>query len=212
MGTKSVFYRGVQFTRRDGRNYWEAHPRTAKKHGLNSVLLHRNVYESEVGEIPAGFHVHHIDGNAENKDVSNLERIAKSDHARLHYEERVAKGDGPGQGEAAVAWRTSEEGRAQLSENARTMHENSPEREFACADCGKSVRTKHQTAFLCEECGPKRKSARKGEGHMLYICEVCGKEYPRYRKPNPKMGLTCGYECGWVLRKRRIKESLQSGD
>ena len=45
-----------------------------------SKKLHRLVYETFVGPIPAGFQVHHIDGNKQNNAVSNLMILSPREH------------------------------------------------------------------------------------------------------------------------------------
>ena len=47
-------------------------------------LLHRLIYEENFGSIPEGFICHHIDGNKENNDPSNLMLLTKSNHHHLH--------------------------------------------------------------------------------------------------------------------------------
>ena len=50
-------------------------------------LLHRNIYETHVGIIPHGFHVHHKNHNPEDNRVENLVALSHADHHALH--ERV---------------------------------------------------------------------------------------------------------------------------
>ncbi|WP_406533400.1 HNH endonuclease signature motif containing protein [Methanobrevibacter sp.] len=53
--------------------------------GVNQgKLLHRLVYEDEYGPIPTGFIVHHINGDKENNNPSNLMLLTKSNHHHLH--------------------------------------------------------------------------------------------------------------------------------
>lgn len=52
-----------------------------------SHLLHRLVYENFIGEIPAGFEVHHIDGNKQNNAVTNLEALKKDAHNSITRKE-----------------------------------------------------------------------------------------------------------------------------
>ena len=51
-------------------------------------LMHRFVWKSERGDIPPGHDIHHIDENKLNNDISNLEMMSLSDHAKFHYAER----------------------------------------------------------------------------------------------------------------------------
>jgi len=45
---------------------------------------HREVYEDFYGEIPAGFVVHHKDGNKANNDPENLVLMKRGSHSALH--------------------------------------------------------------------------------------------------------------------------------
>ena len=49
--------------------------------------IHRLVYEAFVGSIPAGYHVHHKDGNMQNNRVENLIAISEKEHHAIHAEE-----------------------------------------------------------------------------------------------------------------------------
>jgi len=51
---------------------------------------YRKIYREHYGEIPAGYHIHHIDGNALNNDPKNLIAVTPEEHAKLHNHEGVA--------------------------------------------------------------------------------------------------------------------------
>lgn len=60
-----------------------SHPLSYKSDG--SVYLHRHLASIKVGRwIDGDEHVHHIDGNKLNNDLSNLEVLTNSEHAKLH--------------------------------------------------------------------------------------------------------------------------------
>src|SRR5215469_4924479 len=46
--------------------------------------LHRAVWMHSNGKIPKGYHIHHIDGNHDNNDITNLQCLSPGDHQRLH--------------------------------------------------------------------------------------------------------------------------------
>jgi hypothetical protein len=46
--------------------------------------LHRYKYKKEVGEIPQGHIIHHIDCDKENNNVENLQCMSQSEHIKLH--------------------------------------------------------------------------------------------------------------------------------
>jgi hypothetical protein len=48
---------------------------------------HRWVWINEKGAIPKGLDVHHIDGDKDNNDISNLELMTRSDHQKKHWEQ-----------------------------------------------------------------------------------------------------------------------------
>ena len=58
---------------------------------LNSTThqrLHRAVWEHHNGEIPDGFHIHHIDKDKSNNEIVNLALLPGRIHVYLHGKER----------------------------------------------------------------------------------------------------------------------------
>lgn len=46
---------------------------------------YRQIYENFHNvKIPKGYHIHHIDGNRNNNDISNLEMLSPDEHAKKH--------------------------------------------------------------------------------------------------------------------------------
>lgn len=63
-------------------------PRAYK--GSRYKLLHRIVMEKKMGRLLKRSEiVHHKDGNKGNNKVSNLKVITQSEHAKIHYQERI---------------------------------------------------------------------------------------------------------------------------
>lgn len=54
----------------------------------NPKLLHREIWKSHYGEIPAGYLIHHKDGNPLNNSIENMECISKKEHNSIHVENR----------------------------------------------------------------------------------------------------------------------------
>lgn len=47
--------------------------------------IYRKIYEEHHNtKIPNGWHIHHIDGNRNNNDISNLEMLSPDEHAKKH--------------------------------------------------------------------------------------------------------------------------------
>jgi len=72
----SQTYAGLKFTLRNTGYY------SLSKNSRG--LMHRFVWESEIGEIPQGYDIHHINGQKWDNRIENLECLSKSDHARLY--------------------------------------------------------------------------------------------------------------------------------
>lgn len=69
----------------DGRYYFIAWKNY--KHKL--FKIHRLVYETFIGHIPKGYDVHHIDHNAQNNSLDNLQLLPMHTHRKMHYEEHL---------------------------------------------------------------------------------------------------------------------------
>ncbi len=47
-------------------------------------MEHVLVWERNYGEVPDGMQIHHIDGNKQNNDISNLQLVTPLEHKRIH--------------------------------------------------------------------------------------------------------------------------------
>ena len=63
----------------DPRGYLRAVDRNSQ-----GVLVHRACWEAHYGRIHRGFHVHHVNGDKRDNDMSNLAAMAPKIHRRLH--------------------------------------------------------------------------------------------------------------------------------
>ena len=48
------------------------------------IGIHRYIYQKVNGVIPPRTHIHHIDGDPTNNDISNLKAVSSTEHGRLH--------------------------------------------------------------------------------------------------------------------------------
>lgn len=172
----------------NGRNY-----RRDKRTGyyLNAGThkrLHVAVYENEVGEIPKGYVVHHLDQNKDNNTKENLVLMTNVEHVRLHGslltdERREQMRDNlinnaiP----AAREWHGTDEGKAWHGEHAKQTWANWETRSYKCDYCGTEFETRnHYSPASHRFCSNKCKSAfRRASGvdNVVKICERCGNEY-----------------------------------
>ena len=188
MGKLSVTHNGIVYTKYEGRHYYNPNG-TYIKNGY--AALHRQVWIDANGDIPQGHHIHHIDHDQDNNDISNLQCIEAGTHQRLHghlqKDEVQAK---------LKEWRESDEGKATLRENAVKMRERTPERKLACKHCKKSFVTKSSTAIYCgQDCADHTHI-----GKIKKSCPVCKKTFWT-KKHSYKEVKTCSGSCGWVLRR-----------
>lgn len=73
---KLQMYDGKKFTLRNS-GYYSLTTNDRK-------LMHRYVWEKEVGPIPDGYDIHHLDEDKENNKLSNLECLPKPEHTRKY--------------------------------------------------------------------------------------------------------------------------------
>ena len=58
--------------------------KTKDGHYTLSGNIHRAVWMYYEGEIPAGYHIHHIDENKDNNCIENLQALTANEHHSLH--------------------------------------------------------------------------------------------------------------------------------
>ncbi len=58
----------------------------SKRHKQSGVN-YRKIYENQYGKIPKGYHIHHIDGNPFNNEISNLKCVSPEEHSEIHKNE-----------------------------------------------------------------------------------------------------------------------------
>lgn len=147
--------------------------------------LHRDVWVVHNGPIPAGCHVHHIDGDTSNNDIGNLQCVTRKEHWAMHAAERSASGRTPEHLEhldrirtKASAWHASDEGRAwhreASKESLRRAREHVRKFGFAdvactCAWCGASAVGKNTRKKFCSaKCQTAESKFRRGKSRTQH--------------------------------------------
>lgn len=195
---KYVEYDGLRFCRDDKTGYY-----------LNSTIrkrLHRYVWEREVGAIPKGCQIHHIDGNKANNDITNLAILTNAGHQRLHGQE-IARKERSRENikkatAAAPAWHRSEAGKAWHSQHAKGMR--SPRYRMTCKQCGEKFDGTKHNLFCSNKCKAKWRRDR-GLDDVMRICAQCGREFKTNKYKKQKY---CSMECqhkahvGWSKRRK----------
>lgn len=106
--------------------------------------LHRDVWRSAFGPIPAGCHIHHRDGNSANNALSNLECLPAREHLRADGIREMAQREvhfTAASRAKALEWHRSEVGRAWHSRMGKRQKSWTKWKrvEKPCEHCGKVV-------------------------------------------------------------------------
>lgn len=158
---ESVVFNGRKYNRYPESNN-PAHRRYFARAGHR---LHRDVWTHHNGPIPANMHVHHIDGDTTNNDISNLACVTSKQHWDEHRAEASERGGRPEQLEhlarirsSSAAWHGSPEGLAWHREHAKTSlakawstPRNFPDIDKVCHWCGTSFVAHTVKAKFCKQ-------------------------------------------------------------
>lgn len=192
---ESIRFNGVPYRRypdsprRSDRLYF-----TASYNASGEQRLHRAVWAAAHGPIPDGHHVHHIDGDPLNNDVSNLRCVTPKEHIAEHmspersqWQREHAERIRP----LAAAWHSSPDGRAWHSATAKAAWEGREPQPGVCEQCGAGYESLKPGRFCSNKC----KSAWRRDSGLddeQRACVVCGDGFTinRYAKQR-----TCGGPC-----------------
>lgn len=120
--------------------------------------LHRAVWEYFNGEVPEGYHVHHIDEDRSNNDIENLSLMPGLAHMRSHADSEERRENGRRAIRIAIEiapeWHKSNEGRAWHSKHAKEVWAKHGEHEQVCTGCGKTFMSRdigHKGNHFCNQ-------------------------------------------------------------
>ena len=152
-----------------------------------TIRLHREIWEAERGPIPAGSHVHHINGDKADNRLENLELLTHAAHAAHHAAENL-----PPHKELAAA---------NALAAIRRNHALRMGRALRCIQCGGEYRSgsKHPTRFCSSAC---IEAARSGAfGQSARQCARCGESYTATRR----VQLYCTKRCSTLAATDRAE-------
>lgn len=179
MTGKTVEFNGEIYIRNPKSRYYFKHTtRNADRCGAKQ--LHRAVWEYYNGTIPAGWQVHHIDGDIDNNDISNLECLPRSEHLARHAEQNKHNPDFVAKQtdsltkarDAAKEWH-----RQHAAESIGKVRENRIS--MVCEFCGMEFDGLPWSRFCCQSCMEKARRRRIGlkfEPHETQ-CAICGSTF-----------------------------------
>lgn len=193
----------------DNRGYWVTN--TKDKKGTKK-RLHVYIWEKYNGEVPEGYHVHHVDGDKGNNDISNLTLMNQSEHMRYHnnademkamFRKNIDKYARP----KAIEWHKS----AASTEFHKEHWKNSIGKYVGiyekknCAYCGKEFDApilKPNTKFCSSKCkGTARRKNRKDD--VEKVCVMCGNKFMGNKHNGVK---TCSHNCRTALTNKTKEE------
>lgn len=112
--------------------YWDG--------GVKSrILIYRWLWVRAHGEIPPGYVVHHIDGDAYNNELTNLQIMSEADHVSLHADVRRDR-------------HTTELICAECGQNFRVLRHTAGSRKFCSKACYTKFHANSET-HTCSVCG-----------------------------------------------------------
>lgn len=179
---KYVEIDGHKFCRDEKTGYYLS----SKNLGGKRKRLHIYVWEKHNGEIPKGFHVHHLDKDKSNNNIDNLTILSGSKHSSLHgienseiHRENFIKHAHP----AAKVWHSSPDGLEWHKQHGievakATFTEKTGS--AICLNCGDVFHCYEAIESRSHFCTNACKSAwRRKEGldNEKRICRYCGNEF-----------------------------------
>lgn len=199
-----VLYKGEKcFVQTSGRYY-----STRKKH-YGTRLLHRIIWIEHNGAIPEGYHIHHIDKNWRNNDISNLAVIKANEHFSKHMQEYYAVPENKETNkiildkirEKASEWHGSKEGRSWHSVAGKESWEGRKKEKAICKTCAKEFYTFcKKTAKHCSKSCTNKYNRIHGLKTTV-ICPVCGKIKEKVNA-DAKKSACCSQSCAAKQRKK----------
>jgi hypothetical protein len=181
----------------NGKSYYRRSARYFRQH---ANILHRDVWAYHHGPIPAGHHIHHIDGDRANNALSNLALMDPLAHMRHHL--NAEDGSLRALLAAQEVWRETDEGKARMSEvGKRVAHFMRQPKTFTCAHCETEFQTTTSFARFCSNRCKQRWRLKNGPRAVEYTCTVCGKPYigDRYAP-----SVSCSRKCrGTIIQQSR---------
>ncbi len=131
--------------------------------------LHRDLWQEASGPIPEGWHVHHIDGDTFNNNLSNLFAMDGSEHISMHTRELIQAGalKPPSRAalERAAEWHRSDAGREWHRAHGKNSWANREWHARNCDECGQEYHTPYPTRskFCHANCKARAKARRQGK-------------------------------------------------
>jgi hypothetical protein len=206
MESRTVTFNGDTYVQQPSGYYFKYTTRNAERR--HAKQLHRAVWEFYNGPIPDGCHIHHVDGNKDNNDISNLECISAKEHISMHSKRLMQD---PARKEAnrqqlaeaqelAKKWHASEEGKDwHRKHTAESLAKAWVKTEHTCEYCGKKFMTIKTGRYCSALCGERARTGRKLQKKR---CAWCDRSFETMRPQQ----VFCSSECRCESEKARRRK------
>jgi hypothetical protein len=171
--------------------------------------LHRDIWIHHNGPIPAGFHVHHVDGNPLNNAIENLAVMPEREHHQEHWTDekrRWARANIRHAQNAAKEWHGSPEGRAWHSAHAKRLAEQRQPVTSQCLVCSALFDALYKTAKFCSNACKARHRRDSGVDDIQHTCSRCGTPFTRNKYDRKAEFCSCSAA---ARHQRRKEESTR---
>lgn len=212
-----VIVDGIYFYKENKSGYYLGNVKIPNRKRRYPMRLHNYIWQKYNGDIPKGYHVHHVDENKENNDISNLELLPSYAHLSLHAKENadLARENMLNVAQLAAAqWHSSEEGKEYHSNHYEQYTREKWMKPIVkvCEICGKEYITNQASAWKSKYCSNNCKATarrRSGTDKVPYTCPMCGKTYMKYKYSKATVCADCLHTKAESTRqqKKALKES-----
>lgn len=194
MEPRHEYFNGIKYRRNEKGYYFPSG--WHRKNGLKLQALHQEVWKAANGPIPKGHHIHHIDHDKDNNDLSNLECLTAKEHIAKH-----GRGSTPAKvanlariRPLASAWHRSEEGRAWHRDHARKAGFGKKTfGEGKCSQCDASMTMKKANQSFCSNACKSAWRRKAGLDNEERTCLYCGSVFEANKYSSKKH---CSRKCG----------------
>lgn len=195
----------------DGRKYWidgkgRYYGRISAFEGkMRWFGLHRAVWEfHNKRSVPKGWHVHHIDGNTHNNDISNLECLSADEHNRIpkNIDREAVRRHLASIRPLATKWHRSKDGREWHKKNATESARVRVPKRRRCDSCGVEYEFFYSSSRFCSSRCLQRNISKKRTLYEKRTCSVCSREFECRKYLQTKCcSQPCAARSGWKRRR-----------
>lgn len=189
---------GHKFTRDEKTGYYLS----TKPIGESRERLHVYMWQRHYGDVPDGYHVHHVDHDKGNNEIANLEAVAAFEHLAHHGEfmtaaqrkQRAATIEKHALPKA-VEWHKSDEGREWHRNHGKATWKDRQASRYTCDNCGEPFESRKSYGEGHRFCSNRCKTAfrrKSGVDDIAFSCSACGKSITCNRYAGRKRCGSCG--------------------